>query len=64
MARTEVNQLNKSTKQILKEHKERVGDVVLVKITDRTTIELPAGLSREEMDARIEHYKSLHKSKI
>ncbi|MDR1224146.1 MAG: hypothetical protein LBL07_14895 [Tannerella sp.] len=64
MARTETNQLNKSTKQMLKEHRDRVGKVVQVRITDRTTIELPAGLSQEELDARIEHYKSMHKSKI
>ncbi|MDR1097640.1 MAG: hypothetical protein LBL57_05870 [Tannerella sp.] len=49
---------------MLKEHRDRVGKVVQVKITDRTTIELPAGLSQEELDARIEHYKSMHKSKI
>jgi predicted outer membrane protein len=64
MARAETNQVNKSTKQMLKEHRDRIGEVVLVKITDRTTIELPASLSRKELDARIAQYKSLHKSKI
>ena len=64
MARMSVNHINKSTKQVLKEHKDRVGDVILVKISDRTTVELPANLSQEEMAARIEQYKKMHKSNI
>ncbi|MDR2913774.1 MAG: hypothetical protein LBV74_02910 [Tannerella sp.] len=64
MGRIEINQVNKTTKQLLKEHKNRVGEVVLIKISDRTTIELPANLSQEERTARIELYKSTHKSKI
>lgn len=64
MARAEMNQTNKSIKQVLKEHKDRVGAVVLVKISERTTIELPANLSSEEKNARVEHYKKMHKIDI
>ena len=64
MARADVNYINKSTKQMLKEHKNRIGDVVLVKISERTTIELPAALSQEEKNARIEQYKKTHSAKM
>jgi len=33
----------------LKEHKKKVGEVILVAITPRTTIELPANLSQAEI---------------
>ncbi len=49
---------------MLKGMKDRTGDVVLVAITNRTTIELPAHLSQEERDARVANYLALHKSKI
>lgn len=64
MARSEMNYTNKSVKQVLKEHKDRVGAVELVKISDRTTIELPAHLSPEEKNARIMHYKEMHKTNV
>ncbi len=48
----------------LKEHKKRVGEVVHVTISDRTTFEFPAGLSLEEREIRIENYKKRHKPMI
>lgn len=48
----------------LKEHKRRVGEVVHVTISDRTTFEFPADLSQEERELRIENYKKRHKSMI
>ena len=48
----------------LKEHKKKVGEVILVAITPRTTIELPANLSQAEIAERVELYKKLHSSKI
>lgn len=55
---------NQSTENALKEYKKTVGKVVLVAITPRTTIELPAHLSQAEREERIELYKRLHTSKI
>jgi hypothetical protein len=49
---------------VLKNAKEKAGDVIHVSISERTTIELPANLSQEEIDARVEKYIRLHKSKI
>ena len=48
----------------IKEYKKSVGKVVLVGITPRTTIELPAHLTQAEIDARVEVYKKLHSSKV
>ena len=48
----------------LKEHKKKVGEVILVAITPRTTIELQANLSQAEIAERVERYKKLHSSKI
>lgn len=62
--RSDVNLSNQLTKNALKEHKKRVGEVVLVAISPRTTIELPANLSQAERDVRIELYKKLHSSKV
>ena len=42
------------TANVIKEYKKGLGDVVLVAITPRTTIELPAHLTQAEIDARIE----------
>jgi len=47
----------------LKGIKEKTGDVVLITINNRTTIELPAHLSQAERDARVENYLKLHTSK-
>jgi len=40
--------------------KEKTGDVVLISINNRTTIELPAHLSQAERDARVANYIKLH----
>lgn len=44
--------------------KEKTGKVIQVAISDRTSIELPAHLSKEEIDARVAKYIKIHKSKI
>ncbi|MDR1259337.1 MAG: hypothetical protein LBK65_08700 [Tannerellaceae bacterium] len=49
---------------VLKSAKEKSGDVIHIAISARTTIELPAHLSQEEIDARVKKYISLHKSKV
>lgn len=48
----------------LKEHKKRVGKVVHVAISNRTTFEFPEHLSQEEREIRIENYKKRHKPMI
>ena len=60
IVRPETNQLAENA---LKEHKKKVGEVILVAITPRTT-ELPANLSQAEIAERVELYKKLHSSKI
>ena len=62
--RSDANLSSQLTKNALKEHKKRVGEVVLVAISPRTTIELPANRSQAERDVRIELYKKLHSSKV
>ena len=49
------------TENVIKEYKKGLGDMVLVAITPRTTIELPAHLTQAEIDARVEIYKKLHR---
>ncbi len=39
------------TENVIKEYKKGLGDMVLVAITPRTTIELPAHLTQAEIDA-------------
>lgn len=48
---------------VLKDVKERAGAVIHIAISDRTTLELPANLTQEEIDARVEKYINLYKSK-
>lgn len=60
IVRPETNQLAENA---LKEHKKKVGEVILVAITPRTTIELPANLSQAEIAERVELYKKLHSPK-
>lgn len=43
--------------QLLEDHKKNIGDVVLVRIDARTTIELPASLSAEARQERIDNYR-------
>ncbi|MDD3078018.1 MAG: hypothetical protein PHH37_02795 [Paludibacter sp.] len=61
---TEKASATKQIVSILKEMKEKKGDVVRVIINNRTSIELPADLSQEERDERVANYIRLHKSKI
>ena len=49
---------------VLKNVKEKAGDVIHITISDRTIIELPAHLSQEEIDARVQKYIRLHGTKI
>lgn len=62
--RSDRNQANQLIENSLKEYKKSVGEVVLVAISPRTTIELPAHLSPEEREIRIENYKRLHPSMV
>lgn len=52
------------TENAIKEYKKGLGEMIMVAITPRTTIELPANLTKEEIDARVEIYKKLHSSKV
>lgn len=62
--RSERSIANQLIENSLKEYRKSVGEVVLVAITPRTTIELPANLTQAERDLRIENYKRLHTSKV
>lgn len=62
--RFRVSSSNQSSENVLKEYKKKVGKVIYVAISARTTIELPADLTQEEIDTRVEHYKKLHPSRI
>ena len=62
--RSDRNQANQLIENSLKEYKKNVGEVILVSVGPRTTIELPASLTQAEREARIEIYKKLHSSKI
>lgn len=69
MEKERINRYDKqsSAQQIesaLKEHKKRVGEVVHVTISGRTTFEFPAHLSQEERELRIENYKNRHKPMV
>lgn len=64
ISRSERTSANQQAESILNDIKEKAGEVVLVQITDRTSIELPASLSIEEREARVANYLKLHKSKI
>lgn len=62
--RSERSIANQLIENSLKEYRKNVGEVVLVAITPRTTIELPANLTQAERELRIENYKRLHTSKV
>lgn len=62
--RSEMYSSGQMTENVLKEYKKSIGDVIMVAITPRTSIELPAHLSKAEIDLRIEVYKKTHSSKI
>ena len=61
IVRPETSQLAENA---LKEHKKKVGEVILVAITPRTTIEPPPPPPQAEIAERVELYKKLHSSKI
>lgn len=62
--RSERSIANQLIENSLKEYKKSIGEVILVSVGPRTTIELPASLTLEEREARIEIYKKLHTSRI
>lgn len=62
--RTERSLSNQLIENSLKEYKKSVGEVILIAISPRTTIELPAHLTQAERDVRIANYKRLHSSKV
>lgn len=64
ITRSEKTSATHQAESVLKNAKERAGHVIQVVVTGRTTIELPAHLSQQEIDARVEKYIRLHKSKI
>lgn len=64
ITRSERTSATQQAESVLKNAKEKMGNVIHVNITDRTTIELPADLSQEEIDARVKKYIELHKSNI
>lgn len=59
--RTEKNSSGQLAENVLKECKRKMGEVVHVAISARTTFEFPAHLSQAERDIRIENYKNRHK---
>lgn len=64
ITRSERTLATQQAESVLKNAKERTGKVIHIIIDDRTTIELPASLSKEEMDARVEKYTRLRRPKI
>lgn len=64
MIRSERSAINQQVESILKDLKEKTGDVILIQITDRTTIELPAHLSQAERDERVANYIKRHNLKV
>lgn len=64
ITRQERTSVNQQAEQTLQEIKKKSGDVILIAISSRTTIELPAYLTQAERDARVANYIRLHQSKI
>lgn len=64
ITRIERTSINQQAELMLKNIKEKAGNVVLVAINNKTTIELPAHLSQAERDARVANYIKLHKTKM
>lgn len=62
--RSEKSSSNQSAENALNEYKKRIGEVVHVAISARTTFEFPAYLSQEEIDIRIENYKKRHSLRL
>lgn len=57
---TEKNSASQQVNSLLKNLKEKSGAVIRISINKRTTIEVPAGLTQDEQDARVAKYLSLH----
>lgn len=53
---------NQMAENAVREYKKRVGKVIHVVISDRTTFEFPESLSQEEIDIRISNYRKRHKT--
>ena len=50
--RSDRNQANQLIENSLKEYKKSIGEVILVSVGPRTTIELPASLTQAERESR------------
>lgn len=61
ITRREVISATQQAASVLKNVKEKAGDVIHVSINDRTTIELPAHLTQDEIDIRVKRYMELRK---
>ncbi len=55
---------NQQVTTMLEDIKQKAGEVILIAITPRTSIELPAHLTQSEIEARVANYIKLHTSKI
>lgn len=64
ITRQDRNSVTQQAELTLQEIKKKAGDVVLIAINNRTTIELPAYLSQAEIDARVANYIRLHKTNM
>lgn len=64
ITRREIISATQQAELVLKNAKKNAGTVIHITIDDRTTIELPAHLSQEEIDARVKKYIELRKPKI
>ncbi|MBP1618995.1 MAG: hypothetical protein H6Q14_2822 [Bacteroidetes bacterium] len=64
ITRSDKTSATHQAESVLKIAKEKAGDVIHIAISDRTTIELPAHLSQDEIDARVEKYIRLHKPMV
>ena len=62
ITRSERTSATQQAASVLKSVKEKVGNVIHITISNRTTIELPAHLSQEEINARVEKYISRSKT--
>lgn len=64
ITRSERVSATRQTKNALKNAKEKAGPVIHIAISNRTTIELPAHLTKEEIAARVERYNKLRGSTV
>ncbi|MDR1624626.1 MAG: hypothetical protein LBS04_06610 [Tannerellaceae bacterium] len=61
ITRREIMSATQQAELVLKNTKKNTGTVIHITIDDRTTIELPAHLPQEEIDARVKRYIELRK---